>query len=131
MANRTRSRRARDRTVPPRTPSSAERSLLDATAEGELDDHLAAIASAVDARRRLLHTIDSSHMLATLCVGDRVRIGQRVSPRYLAGLDGTIVELDDRAATVRLDLPIGRFEIGHVRCPPLVLEKPRSRTAPD
>ncbi|HEX2412309.1 MAG TPA: hypothetical protein VHJ39_14170 [Solirubrobacteraceae bacterium] len=123
MANRTRSRRARHGTVP-RTVSPAERSLLDAIAEGELDDHLGALASAVDARRRLLHTIDSSHMLATLCVGDRVRIGQRVSPRYLAGLDGTIVELDDRAATVRLGSPIGRFESGRVRCPPLVLEKP-------
>ena len=124
MANRTRSRRARHRTVPSRTPSPAERSLLDAIAEGELDDHLGAIALAVDARRRLLHTVDSSQMLATLCVGDRVRIGQRVSPRYLAGLGATVVELDDRAATVRLDVPVGRFDSGRVRCPPLVLEKP-------
>ncbi len=120
MSNRTRSRR----TVPPRTFRDAERSLLDAIAEGELDDHLCAIAAAVDARRRLLHTIDSSHMLATLCVGDRVRISHRVSPRYLAGLDGTIVEIDDRAATVHLDYPVGRFESGRVRCPPLALEKP-------
>jgi hypothetical protein len=123
MANHTRSRRAYQRTVPPRPAADAKRSLLDAIAEGELDDHLGAVAAAVDARRRLLQTIDSSHMLATLCVGDRVRIGQRVSPRYLAGLDGTIVELDDRAATVRLDFPVGRFERGRVRCPPLVLEK--------
>ena len=123
MANRTRSRRADKRTAPPRPAREAERSLLDAIANGELDDHLGAIAAAVDARRRLLQTIDSSHILATLCVGDRVRIGQRVSPRYLAGLDGTIVELDDRAATVRLDSPIGRFESGRVRCQPLVLEK--------
>jgi hypothetical protein len=123
MANRTRSSRKSHRTVPPRTSPDAECSLLDAIAEGELDDHLGAIAAAVDARRRLLHTIDSSHMLATLCVGDRVRIGQRVSPRYLAGLDGTILEIDDRAATVRLDRPVGRFESRRVRCPPLVLEK--------
>ena len=102
--------------MPPNAPDT-ERSLLDAIAEGELDDHLGAIAAAVDARRRLLHTIDSSHMLATLCTGDRVRIGQRVSPRYLAGLDGTIVELEDRAATVRLDFPVGRFESGRVRSP--------------
>jgi hypothetical protein len=120
MASGTRSRR----TVPPRARGEAERSLLDAIAEGELDAHLGAIAAAVDARRRLLHTVESSHRLAALCVGDRVRIGQGVSPRYLAGLDGTIVELDDRAATVRLDSPIGRFESGRVRCPPLVLEKP-------
>jgi hypothetical protein len=124
MANRTRSRRARSRTVPPRTSLDAGRSLLDAIAEGELDDHLGAIAGAVDARRRLLHTIDSSHMLATLCLGDRVRISQRVSPRYLAGLDGTVVEIDDRAATVRLDFPVGRFESGRLRCSPLALEKP-------
>jgi hypothetical protein len=63
-------------------------------------------------------------MLATLCLGDRVRIGPRVSPRYLASLDGTIVELDDHAATVQLDFPVGRFESGRVRCPPLALEKP-------
>jgi hypothetical protein len=124
MASRTRSRRARSRTVPPRTSRDAGRSLLDAIAEGELDDHLGALAGAVDARRRLLHTIDSSHMLATLCLGDRVRISQRVSPRYLAGLDGTVIEIDDRAATVRLDFPVGRFESGRVRCPPLALEKP-------
>jgi hypothetical protein len=62
-------------------------------------------------------------MRATLCVGDRVRIGQRVSPRYLAGLHGTILEIGDRAATVRLDFPVGRFESGRVRCPPLALEK--------
>ena len=124
MASRTRSRRARSRTVPPRTSLDAGRSLLDAIAEGELDDHLGALAGAVDARRRLLHTIDSSHMLATLCPGDRVRISQRVSPRYLAGLDGTVIEIDDRAATVRLDFPVGRFESGRVRCPPLALEKP-------
>jgi hypothetical protein len=120
MANRTR----RLQTAPPPARAPAERSLLDAIAEGELDDHLGAIAAAVDARRRLLHTVDSSHRLAALCVGDRVRIGPRVSPRYLAGHDGTIVELDDRAATVRLDFPVGRFESSRVRCPPLVLEKP-------
>lgn len=124
MANRTPSRRKSHRTVPPRPRGEANRSLLDTIAEGELDDHLGAIAAAVDARRALLHTIDSSHMLATLCVGDRVRMGQRVSPRYLAGLHGTIVEIDDRAATVRLDYPVGRFESGRVRCPPLALEKP-------
>lgn len=110
--------------MPPRTSLDAERSLLDAIAEGDLDDHLSVIAAAVDARKRLLHTIDSSHMLATLCLGDRVRINQRVSPRYLAGLAGTVVEIDDRAATVRLDFPVGRFESGRVRCPPLALEKP-------
>jgi hypothetical protein len=97
--------------------------LLDAIAEGAFDDRLGAIAETVDARRRLLETIDSSHMFATLRVGDRVRIAQRVSPRYLAGLERTLVELDDRAATVLLDFAVGRFESGRVRYPPVALEK--------
>jgi hypothetical protein len=124
MASRTRNRRSSRRTVPPRARGEAERSLLDAIAEGELDAHLGAIAAAVDARRRLLQTVESRHKLAALSVGDRVRIGQGVSPRYLTGMPGTIVELDERAATVSLDCAVGRFESGRVRCPPLVLEKP-------
>jgi hypothetical protein len=51
-----------------------DRSLLDAIAGGELDDHLTALAEAVDARRRLLLTVRSATALAVLCVGDEVRI---------------------------------------------------------
>jgi hypothetical protein len=63
-------------------------------AEGQLDDHLAVVAAAVDARRRLLRTIDASHMLRR-CGGDHVRIRPASRPRHLAGVDGTIVQLDD------------------------------------
>lgn len=101
----------------------AERSLLEAIAAGDLDHHLGALAAAIHARRQLLHTVDSVAALARLCVGDLVRINESVSPRYLAGRHGTIVALDEAAATVRLDQPIGRFESGRVRCPPLALDK--------
>jgi hypothetical protein len=100
-----------------------DRSLLDAIAAGELDDHLGALAAAVEARRRLLLTVRSATALAALCVGDVVRITERVSPRYLVGLHGTVVGLDEHAATVRLERPVGRFDDGRVLCPPLVLEK--------
>ena len=128
MANRTRRPRPRSRSDhdgPPHrsSPVDAERSLLDAIASGELDDHLGALAAAIDARRHLLHTVDSGHVLATLCVGDRVRINDQISPRYLAGLEGAVAEIDDHAATIRLDHPVGRFKSGRVRCPPLVLVK--------
>ena len=119
MANRTRRRHERRRT----TRAEDERSLLDAIASGELDDHLGALAMAVDARRHLLHTLASSTALATLCAGDRVRINDRISPRYLAGLDATVVEIDDVSATIRLESPIGRFKNGRLRCAPLALEK--------
>ena len=60
---------------------------------------------------------------ATLCIGDRVCINDRISPRYLAGLEATVIEIDDHAATIRLERPVGRFKNGRVRCPPLALKK--------
>jgi len=104
-------------------PGAAKRALLDAIAAGDLDDRLGAIAAAVEARRRLLLTVRSATALSALCVGDVVRISEQISPRYLAGLHGTVVGLDDHAATVRLEHPVGRFASGRVRCPPLTLEK--------
>jgi hypothetical protein len=102
---------------------SAERLLLDAIADGELDDHLVAIADAVWARRELLHTVRSANAIAELCVGDCVRINHRVRPRYLFGEPGVVIGLDDHAVTVRLLRPVGRFRGGELRCPPLALDK--------
>ena len=49
-----------------------ERQLLETIADGELDEHLVAIADAVQARRDLLHTVESANALADLCVGHTV-----------------------------------------------------------
>ena len=106
-----------------RSTSSPARSLLDAIADGDLDEHLIALSDAIHARQQLLHTVRSASALATLCVGDRVRINDRISPRYLSGLHGTVVGIDDHAATIRLPAPVGRFETGQLRCPALALEK--------
>lgn len=104
-------------------PTEHERSLLDAIADGDLDEHLTALADAIHARQRLLHTVRSATVLATLCAGDHVRVNQAVSPRYLAGLRGTVVDVDDRAATIQLARPVGRFRSGVVRCPALALDR--------
>jgi len=100
-----------------------EASLLDAIAAGDLDDHLDALAAAVNARRELLHTVRSATKLMSLCEGDLVVINGRISPRYLAGLWGEVVDVDDGAATVQLVRPVGRFRTGRVRVPPLALDK--------
>lgn len=113
-----RARRQQDRPVPGAVPP-----LLSAIADGELDGQLTALAEAIDARRRLLHTVHSATALAGLRVGDVVRINHAVSPRYLAGLQATVVELDDAAATIRLPRPVGRFSNGVLRCPPLALDR--------
>lgn len=119
----------------PRSPASApvepELSLLEAIAAGELDDHLSALADAVRARHHLVHTVRSASALARLCVGDHVRINHTISPRYLHGQHGTIIDVDDERATVSLHRPVGRFHGGEVRCPPLTLDKLANATGTD
>lgn len=108
---------------PARAPAEPERLLLEAIAAGELDEHLTALADAVHARHHLVHTVRSATALAALCVGDDVRINHTISPRYLHGLHGRIIAIDDERATVCLHRPVGRFHSGGIRCPPLTLDK--------
>lgn len=118
---------------PPRPPPAADpdRLLLDAIADGELDHSLQALADAINARRHLLHTVKAATALAQLCVGDEVRINHTVTPKYLHGICGRVIDLDDDTATVCLHRPVGRFKSGHVRCPPLALDRlhPQSQAA--
>jgi hypothetical protein len=107
----------------PQPAGDPARLLLDAIAEGELDHSLHAIADAVNARRHLLHTVKAATALAQLCVGDEVRINHTVSPKYLHGVCGRVIDLDDDSATVCLHRPVGRFTSGHIRCPPLALDR--------
>ena len=110
-------------TSPPPSAPEPERLLLDQIAAGELDPHLTAIAEAVRARYELLQTISSQKALAMLTVGDRVQINQHASPRYLHGVRGVVVELDQHTATVCVHRPIGRFKSSEIRCQPLVLDR--------
>jgi hypothetical protein len=104
-------------------PVEPERLLLDQIAAGELDPHLTAIADAIHARYELVQTISAAKALAMLNVGDRVRINHHASPRYLHGIQGNVVELDEHTATVCVHRPIGRFKSGEIRCPALVLDR--------
>jgi hypothetical protein len=133
MSKRSRRRadgQAQPQLQPPRPVSSAagraaepEQLLLDQIGAGKLDPHLTAIAEAIRARYDLLQAISSANALAQLNIGDRVRINQRASPRYLHGIQGIVVDLDEQTATVCVHRPIGRFKSGEIRCPPLVLER--------
>jgi hypothetical protein len=100
-----------------------ERQLLDAIAAGELDEHLVAIEDAAHARRQLLHTVRAAKAVAELCVGDTVMFTNQIRPRYLEHELAEVTEVDDRAVTVRLWRPVGRFAGGGLRCPPLALRK--------
>jgi hypothetical protein len=60
-----------------------------------------AIADAIHARRELLMTIDSAKALSMLTVGDHVRINHHASHRYLQGMHGVIVAIDEHVDLVR------------------------------
>jgi len=123
---------AGEQTAPPRPTvdeTDPERSLLHAIANGELDDHLTALADAIHARHHLLHTVRAATALTQLCVGDNVRINHTASPKYLHGAHGRVVAIDDDTATVCLHRPVGRFTSGHVRCPPLALDRLQRQAA--
>jgi hypothetical protein len=52
-----------------------------------------------------------------------VQINRHASPRYLHGIHGVVVELEQHAAVVRVHRPIGRFKSGEIRCPQLALDR--------
>lgn len=111
-------------TTPPPSAPDPERLLLDQIAAGELDPYLTAIADAIHARLELLETVNSAKALAMLNVGDRVRFNHHTRPQYLRGVEGVVIELDQRTATVCIHQPIGRFGSGQIRrCPPLLLDR--------
>ena len=107
----------------PETATVPANTLLDQIAAGDLDPHLTQIAEAIRARFDLLQTVNSAKALAQLNIGDNVRINHHATPRYLHGIQGTIVHLDNQTATVCVHQAIGRFKSGEIRCPPLVLDR--------
>lgn len=109
--------------APTAAPAGPERSLLDAIAAGDLDDHLGALADAIGARMHLLHTVEHANALAQLCVGDEVRINNTVRPRYLHGTHGRIIDIQGHDITVCLHRPIGRFTSGQIHCSALALDR--------
>src|SRR5215204_5479770 len=121
------SRRARrsQQPSPARTPAAPidlVQTVVEAIARGELDDELAVLGAVINERVRLLATARSMTTLASLRVGDRVRINHSAKPNYLHGRAGTVTGWAGQNVIVQLDQPVGRFTTGELRCPPLILE---------
>ncbi len=119
------SRRARrPQPRPARPPASVDlvQAVVEAIARGELDQELGVLSAVLNERVRLLATARSMRTLASLRVGDRVRINHSAKPNYLHGQAGTVSGWAGQNVIVQLDQPVGRFTTGELRCPPLVLE---------
>jgi ribosomal protein L21E len=106
----------------PAAPVDLVQAVVEAIARGELDEELGVLGAVINERVRLLATARSMRTLASLRVGDRVRINHSAKPNYLHGRAGTVTGWAGQNVVVQLDQPAGRFTTGELRCPPLVLE---------
>ena len=117
-------------TPPPKAEPAtgpAHDGIVDRVLSGALDAQLPALIEAINRRWKIVQDQRTIAALAELRVGDRVRIGHDVSPKYLHGRQGEIHQIDHDHdhdhVVVCLDTPIGRFKSGHIRCPPTSLER--------
>src|SRR5215211_5291566 len=117
-----RARRRQPRPARPQAPVDLIQAVVEAIARGELDEELGVLGAVINERVRLLATARSMTTLASLRVGDRVRINHRAKPNYLHGRAGTVTGWAGQNVVVQLDQPVGRFTTGELRCPPLILE---------
>ena len=106
----------------PAAPVDLVQAVVEAIARGELDEELGVLGAVINERVRLLATARSMRTLASLRVGDRVRINHNAKPNYLHGRAATVTGWAGQNVVVQLDQPAGRFKTGELRCPPLVLE---------
>jgi hypothetical protein len=107
---------------PPAAPVDLVQAVVEAIARGELDEELGVLGAVINERVQLLATAQSMRTLASLRVGDRVRINHSAKPNYLHGQAGTVSGWAGQNVVVQLDRPVGRFTTGELRCPALVLE---------
>jgi hypothetical protein len=110
------------RRPPPTPPGDLVQAVVEAIARGQLDNELAVLGAVLNERAHLLATARSMTTLASLRVGDRVRINHSAKPRYLHGHTATVTGWAGQNVVVQLDQPLGRFTTGELRCPPLVLK---------
>jgi hypothetical protein len=111
--------------VPPAAPSRGYTvdELTSAIAEGELDTELLMLHDAITQRLDTLTTRSTATALLELSPGDRVEINHTARPKYLHGARGTVAGLAGQHVIVSLDRPVGRFQSGQLRCPPLSLDR--------
>lgn len=117
-----RARRPQPQPAHPPAPVDLVQAVVEAIARGELDEELGVLGAVINERVRLLATAQSMTTLASLRIGDRVRINHSAKPNYLHGRAGTVTGWAGQNVVIQLDQPVGRFTSGELRCPPLILE---------
>jgi hypothetical protein len=71
---------------------------------GQMDEYLEGMIDTIRLRQK-----DKAPKIWEFKVGDAVKYGNNVRPKYLAGVKGKIVEIRRTKVTVGLEKPVGRF----------------------
>jgi hypothetical protein len=116
-------RRARLALVPAPASGHDVDALTRAIADGELDSRLLMLRDAITQRLDTLTTRSTATALLDMSPGDRVEINETARPKYLHGVRGTVAGLAGQYVIVSLDLPVGRFHSGQLRCHALSLDR--------
>ena len=83
---------------------------------GEFDEYLDGMMQTIKSRMDALAPKATDYN-----VGDRVRYTSNTRPKYLAGEQGTIVQINRTKVVVQLDRPCGRFR-GRITTPVNLIE---------
>jgi uncharacterized protein YkvS len=93
--------------------------VVSAILAGSLDGEEDRIVRALKQRRR----IADENKVDALKVGDTVRFNSHARPKYLHGLTGTVIKLNQASAVVRINGDAGRFTGVDPRCPIAIIDK--------
>lgn len=85
------------------TPQKDWMRLCDWIDDGLLDNGLDEIARAIVTRKEVVGRRKARHLARSLTSGDKVMLTNKITPRWLEGVTGHILDMRDGAATVKLD----------------------------
>lgn len=72
---------------------------------GDVDEELDVLTEAIKERKQQI----VANFRLTLSVGDRVRFNDLTRPKYLQGVEATLIEKLQKNIVVLLDEPVGKF----------------------
>jgi hypothetical protein len=84
----------------------------EAIESGAVDPYLRELGATIRRRQRQLVRKTEVDAAARFEIGDRVRLGPAVRPKYLRGATATIAGWAHKNVLIRLDAPIGRYPEG-------------------
>lgn len=109
-----------DESIEPAGPAVVAAAVIEAVDRGVVDPHLRQLGGAIRRRERQLVRKAEVDAAARFKVGDRVRLGPSVRPKYLRGAPATVAGWAHKNVLVRLDQAVGRYPAqAEISVPPL------------